>query len=178
MPSVDATAQAASVATLPMPPPTFDPLATALPDPLAQQVVPDEFLPATGEQDSSLDASAAAEASPTIDPLAEPETGGVVIKPAVEYVVVTATPTQASVALAPVAEFTPLPTVTPMSGSMQLANSMEPTTQNLMVLLLCLTFFGASSIGVLGLITSVMFMRSRSGQREFYDQLSVKRRYW
>ena len=36
---------------------------------------------------------------------------------------------------------------------------------------------GATGLGVLGLITSVMFMRSRSSQREFYDRHSNRRRY-
>jgi hypothetical protein len=59
---------------------------------------------------------------------------------------------------------------------------LAPTTQNLMIMLLCLTFTGASGIGILGLITSVMFMRSRSSQREFYDRYSLpppsRRRQW
>ena len=39
----------------------------------------------------------------------------------------------------------------------------------------------AGIIGILGLITSVMFMRSRSSQREFYDRYSLppsRRRPW
>lgn len=94
--------------------------------------------------------------------------------PPVAYVVVTAAPTEAPVALG--AAMTPLPTVTPTPPVYQLVNALTPTTQNLMVMLLCLTFTGASGIGILGLITSVMFMRSRSGQREFYDRYSPPRR--
>jgi hypothetical protein len=45
-----------------------------------------------------------------------------------------------------------------------------------MILLLCLTFAGASGIGILGLITSVMFMRARAAQRDFYDRYSPPRR--
>jgi hypothetical protein len=99
--------------------------------------------------------------------------------PTVAYVVVTATPTPAPVALAPV--LTPLPTTTPQPAGMQLAASLDQggqnLTQNLMVMLLCLTFTGASGIGILGLITSVMFMRSRTSQRDFYERTSVRRRY-
>jgi hypothetical protein len=45
-----------------------------------------------------------------------------------------------------------------------------------MVMLLCLTFTGAGGIGILGLITSVMYMRARSSQREFFDRASTRRR--
>jgi hypothetical protein len=89
--------------------------------------------------------------------------------PTAAYVIVTATPTPPPVALGPV--LTPLPTVTPPPAGMQFATALAPSgqnlAQNLMVMLLCLTFAGASGIGILGLITSVMFMRARSSQRDF-----------
>lgn len=91
------------------------------------------------------------------------------------YIIVTAVPTEPPVALA---ALTPLPTVTPTPPAFQLVNAMAPTTQNLMILLLCLTFTGASGIGILGLITSVMFMRARAAQRDFYDRYSPPRRRW
>ena len=99
--------------------------------------------------------------------------------PPVAYIVVTAAPTEPPVALA--AAMTPLPTITPTPPTYQLVNALAPTTQNLMIMLLCFTFTGASGIGILGLITSVMFMRSRSAQREFYDRYSLppsRRRQW
>ena len=89
------------------------------------------------------------------------------------YIIVTAAPTEPPVALA---ALTPLPTVTPTPPAFQLVNAVAPTTQNLMILLLCLTFAGASGIGILGLITSVMFMRARAAQRDFYDRYSPLRR--
>ncbi|MFZ1771092.1 MAG: hypothetical protein WAU00_17930, partial [Caldilinea sp.] len=96
------------------------------------------------------------------------------------YIVVTAAPTEPPVALA--AAMTPLPTVTPTPPTFQLVSALAPTSQNLMIMLLCLTFTGASGIGILGLITSVMFMRSRSSQRDFYDRYSLppppRRRQW
>ena len=110
-----------------------------------------------------------------------PETAPEYVQPAtptVAYVVVTATPTEAPVALAPI--YTPLPTATPLPAGVQLASSMQPSgqnlTQNLMVMLLCLTFTGATGIGIIGLITSVMFMRARSSQRDFYERTSIRRR--
>ena len=98
--------------------------------------------------------------------------------PTAAYVVVTATPTEAPVALAPV--YTPLATATPLPAGVQLASSLQPggqnLTQNLMVMLLCLTFTGATGIGIIGLITSVMFMRARTSQRDFYERTSIRRR--
>jgi len=91
------------------------------------------------------------------------------------YIIVTAAPTEPPVALA---ALTPLPTVTPTPPAFQLVNAVAPTTQNLMILLLCLTFAGASGIGILGLITSVMFMRARAAQRDFYDRYGPPRRRW
>jgi hypothetical protein len=101
-----------------------------------------------------------------------------VATPTPAFVVVTATPTPAPVALAPV--LTPLPTATPAPAGIQLAGALDPgqnLTQNLMIMLLCLTFTGASGIGIVGLITSVMFMRARSSQREFFERTNVRRRY-
>jgi hypothetical protein len=99
--------------------------------------------------------------------------------PTAAYVIVTATPTPPPVALGPV--LTPLPTVTPPPAGMQFATALAPSgqnlAQNLMVMLLCLTFAGASGIGILGLITSVMFMRARSSQRDFYERTPARRRY-
>jgi hypothetical protein len=98
--------------------------------------------------------------------------------PTAAYIVVTATPTEAPVALAPI--YTPLPTATPLPAGVQLASSLQPSgqnlTQNLMIMLLCLTFTGATGIGIIGLITSVMFMRARTSQRDFYERTSVRRR--
>jgi hypothetical protein len=100
------------------------------------------------------------------------------VTPSPAFVVVTATPTPAPVALAPV--LTPLPTATPAPAGIQLASTLDPgqnLTQNLLIMLLCLTFTGASGIGIVGLITSVMFMRARSSQREFFERTSTRRRY-
>ena len=94
--------------------------------------------------------------------------------PTPAFIIATASPTRAAVVLGP--GMTPLPTVTATPGLTQLVKMLEPTSQNLMVMLLCMTFTGASGLGILGLITSVMFMRSRSSQREFYDRHSNRRR--
>ena len=91
----------------------------------------------------------------------------IVIPPAVQssptapYVVVTFTPTSpAAVALA---TFTPLPTVTPTPG-LTFADIRLPSSENLLFLTLCFVFFGASGLGVLGLTTIGLYVRSRSSR--------------
>ena len=140
--------------------PTADPL--AVPTPMT--IPSDPNNPSPGA--SAL--SAPTEAPSTLSQASGPATG--VEEPAVTYIVVTAIPTEAPLALGAV--LTPLATVTPTPAGYQLVSALAPTTQNLMIMLLCLTFTGASGIGILGLITSVMFMRSRSSQRDFYDRYS------
>ncbi|MCC6454962.1 MAG: hypothetical protein IT328_08480 [Caldilineaceae bacterium] len=77
------------------------------------------------------------------------------------YVVVTATPTpqDALVMLPPT--LTPWPTAIP-TASFSLGSLLVPNTQNLMVGLLCLIFLSASGLGALGLVTSVLYMRSQT----------------
>ncbi len=147
------------------PTPTIDPF--AVPTPLV--VTPDPNSPRTDASSMTM---------PTDDP-ALAQTGGTAAEePAVAYIVVTAAPTEAPLALGSAP--TPLATVTPTPPGYQLVSALAPTTQNLMIMLLCLTFTGASGIGILGLITSVMFMRSRSAQRDFYDRYNPpsRRRQW
>lgn len=151
------------------PTPTLDPYAA----PTAIVVTPLPGDPRGGD-------ASALEAAPQDPALAQSDAA---LQPVVAappaYIVVTAAPTEPPVALA--AAMTPLPTVTPTPPTFQLVSALAPTSQNLMVMLLCLTFTGASGIGILGLITSVMFMRSRSSQRDFYDRYSLpppRRRQW
>ena len=80
------------------------------------------------------------------------------------YVIMTATPTPAS--LSPLPLMTAVPTVTP-SPSIDLAAVAQPNTQNIIILLLCFTFLGASGLGILGLLTSMLYMRSRRAPREW-----------
>jgi hypothetical protein len=86
----------------------------------------------------------------------------------VPMIVVTAVATPAPMEMQPT--FTPWPTAVPTAAALQLVNLTEPSTQNIMLLLLCLTFAGAGGVGLLGLLTSIMFMRSRSSQRDFYER--------
>lgn len=150
-----------------------DPSSNPLADPLAVVLPP---APAVATVDPM--AAAGVQAVVTEAPIPPPESAAAArdvpaAETTPEYVVVTATPTQPPVAVAQV--MTPLPTATPMPGTLQVADALAPTTQNLMIMLLCLTFTGAGGIGILGLITSVMYMRARTSQRDFYDQYSRRR---
>ena len=89
------------------------------------------------------------------------------------FVVVTATPTAESVALAPT--FTPLPTAT-APPNLEFASVFRPNPQNLMVMMLCLIFLSASGLGALGLVTTVIFLRSQARRNEYYDDLTRRRR--
>ena len=81
------------------------------------------------------------------------------------YVVWTATPTSPSVALQ--FAFTPLPTVTPVPA-FDLAQVLAPTNESMILMALCFIFFGASGLGIAGLITSALYLRSRK-QFNFFD---------
>ncbi|MEX1019554.1 MAG: hypothetical protein WDZ49_07845 [Litorilinea sp.] len=90
------------------------------------------------------------------------------------YVVVTSTPTPEALAVAPT--FTPWPTITP-EPEFSLMAALNPSTQNLMVMLLCLIFLTASGLGTLGLVTSVIYMRSRAQRTEHLSRLYGRRRF-
>jgi hypothetical protein len=137
----------------------------------------EQFDPATG---FPIDPSTGQPITPTPDPNLVPPTplpqsaalpeGGTAIAanntPEPVFTVVTATPASSATPLPPT--LTPLPTATATLSGVNLANLMAPTTQNLTLMLLCFTFFTASGLGILGLITSVIYMRS---QRDREDRL-------
>jgi hypothetical protein len=102
---------------------------------------------------------------------ANDDTAMVAPTPTSLYVVVTAEPTPVSQGVASVV--TPWPTAAPPPG-LQLAGYLQPTTQNLTVMLLCFIFISAAGLGMLGLITSVIYMRSRN-QREL-DEMRLRYR--
>jgi hypothetical protein len=153
------------------PTPTVDPFAP--PTPIVITPIPGDPRSGASSFDAPEDPAFAQTGGDALASIEEP------VAAAPAYIVVTAAPTEPPVALA--AAMTPLPTVTPTPPVFQLVNALAPTTQNLMIMLLCLTFTGASGIGILGLITSVIFMRARSSQRDFYDRHylpPLRRRQW
>lgn len=79
------------------------------------------------------------------------------------YIVQTATPQLAVAPLLPT--FTPYPTAVAVADGQLMAATL-PNTQNLMMLLLCGVFSGASGLGILGLITTLLYMRSRSTENK------------
>jgi hypothetical protein len=94
------------------------------------------------------------------------------------YVVVTATPTPLAAAAGAVVAptFTPWPTAVPTTA-FAFSNLLVPNTQNLMVGLLCLIFMSASGLGALGLVTSVLYMRSQTRRDRLPGPLYERRRY-
>jgi len=91
------------------------------------------------------------------------------------YVVVTATPTPlAALVVAPT--FTPWPTAVP-TQTFGVSSLLVPNTQNLMVGLLCLIFLSASGLGALGLVTSVLYMRSQTRRDRLPGPVYERRRY-
>lgn len=91
------------------------------------------------------------------------------------YLVVTATPTPLP-ALVVAPTFTPWPTAAP-TQTFGLSNLLVPNTQNLMVGLLCLIFVSASGLGALGLVTSVLYMRSQTRRDRLPGPVYDRRRY-
>jgi len=75
------------------------------------------------------------------------------------YIILTVTPTEEVVALA--STFTPFPTAE-IDTEPNLVAATLPTTQNMMILLLCAVFSGASGLGILGVVTTLLYMRSRT----------------
>lgn len=78
------------------------------------------------------------------------------------YIVLTATPTTPATI---VPTFTPYPTGVPQANS-NLLGLRVPDTQNLMIMLLCGVFSGASGLGILGLVSTLLYMRSRAQARQ------------
>ena len=91
------------------------------------------------------------------------------------YLVVTATPTPLP-ALVVAPTFTPWPTAAP-TQTFGLSNLLVPNTQNLMVGLLCLIFVSARGLGALGLVTSVLYMRSQTRRDRLPGPVYDRRRY-
>lgn len=80
------------------------------------------------------------------------------------YIVLTATPTTAAATPAPT--FTPYPTLASVAEGDTLLGVAVPDTQNLMIMLLCGVFSGASGLGILGLVSTLLYMRSRNAAQQ------------
>lgn len=79
------------------------------------------------------------------------------------YIVLTATPTVPATIPAPT--FTPYPTGV-SQAEINLLGLRAPDTQSLMIMLLCGVFSGASGLGILGLVSTLLYMRSRASARD------------
>lgn len=80
------------------------------------------------------------------------------------YIVITATPTAEAIALLQ-PTFTPLPTATAEPVAL-IAGLSEWGVDNLVLATLCFVFFGAGGLGVLGITSLGLYVRSRSGAQD------------
>lgn len=150
---------------------TFAATATETPTPTATQLdSPLAAIPVLPAADTPTADPASGPAALEPDPNAVPPTATPL------YVVVTATPTSAAVAAAIQPTFTPWPTAT-AAPTFSFASLLVPSAQNMMVMLLCLIFLSASGLGVLGLITSVLYMRSQARRDRLPGPYYGRRRY-
>lgn len=126
---------------------------------------------------SPLDAPAAAPALiPTATshfPGAEAGVVDVTPSPTSIYIVVTAAPAGADGNEGVAAVVTPWPTVAPTPAPLLNALLM-PNAQNLTVLMLCFIFISATALGGLGLMTVVLYLRSRNQREEDRARLRAR----
>lgn len=122
---------------------------TAPVDPLAQTTLP-------------TDGAASGGQAAVTSPLTATDPVPVAANP--PYIVLTATPTTAAATPAPT--FTPYPTVVSGAEGDTLLGLAAPDTQNLMIMLLCGVFSGASGLGILGLVSTLLYMRSRNAAQQ------------
>ncbi len=136
-------------------------------------------LPITNTETGQLPLVVDPNQTPTIPEPVIPDNGSAVVMvdatPTPIYVVVTATPTPVAQVVA-IPTFTPWPTAVP-TQSFGLSNLLVPNTQNLMVGLLGLIFISASGLGALGLVTSVLYMRSQTRRDRLSGPSYDRRRY-
>ncbi len=113
--------------------------------------------------------------TPTETPTETPAPALVVVETATPmFVVVTETPTAvAAAALAPTMTPLPMATAPPSLGFLSL---LAPTTQNLMMMMLCLVFLSASGLGALGLVATILFLRSQAQRNRLEEDLLRRRR--
>lgn len=145
------------------------PTATATPfveSPLIPPITPTTDVPSDNNQTSAaaLSAVASTDFVSATASISQPEavnTAAALANP--PYIILTVTPTDATLAVA--STFTPFPTAA-IDTEPNLVAATLPSTQNLMILLLCGVFSGASGLGVLGLVTTLLYMRSRTVEQK------------
>jgi len=89
------------------------------------------------------------------------------------YIVVTAAPAGAGGNEGVAAVVTPWPTVVPTPAPL-LGALLMPNAQNLTVLMLCFIFISATALGGLGLMTVVLYLRSRNQREEDRARLRAR----
>lgn len=147
-------------------------------DPFAQQTAEAEQLQAAQATETMLATFATppqqpnsvletpAEQNTPIQDTPPAQNGGADAASGYPYQVITAVPTPVLPTAA--ATLTPLPTMAPTEVS-QASAMFAASPQNVMIGLLFVVFIGVSGIGILGLLSGVFYLRSRSRRRGHYD---------
>ena len=156
LPTATATATETTTPTEEIPPPPTSPLPT--PQPTATSVTNSPLVPTVTVTATETDQIT----TTTLALQEEREVPDEVILPNPAYIVLTSTPIPAAIPIEPT--FTPYPTALVTSESNLIA-TVFPNSQSLMFLLLCGVFSGASGLGILGLVTTLLYMRSRTVDR-------------
>lgn len=160
-PTLTEPAQLSGQQESPLPSPTLTPAPAETPNP-EQESTPTETLTTTAALDNGQSFAMQSSGTAGDSSAAGVGSGADVNRGAnPPYIVLTATPVDAPVPIAPT--FTPYPTAIAMSEVNFLAATLP--SQNLMILLLCGIFSGASGLGVLGVVTTLLYMRSRSSEQ-------------
>ncbi len=97
---------------------------------------------------------------------------GVTPTPTALYIVVTAAPPPVNEGVAAVPS--PWPTLAPTPAP-ALLGLLAPNAQNLTVLMLCFIFLSATTLGALGLMSVVLYLRARSQREDDRSRLRTKR---
>jgi hypothetical protein len=151
---LNATVQAANQPPTPTQPGGVSPLVTPGAPITATQTLTTATVPTTTAQQA-----------PPPDGAANAAGNQVAALPSPLYIAVTQTPTPVTTPVPPT--LTLLPTPLPTQSGQGLVNLFTaPDLQNLTLTLLCFTFVTTGGLGILGLITSVLYMRSRRGDNQ------------
>jgi len=142
------TATVVSSSTLPIVPENGVESPLPTPTPQAESSENSSIVTETLDNSMARNVTAASQEIPTATTASNPP-----------YIILTVTPTRDMIALLPT--FTPFPTAKAVENP-NVVLAILPNTQNLMIVLLCGVFSAASGLGILGLVTTLLYMRSRS----------------
>jgi hypothetical protein len=153
---LNATLQAANQTPTPLQPGGDSPLPTPPPPITATQTLTTSTVTTSTSQLQTT--------PPAPDQASAPIIAGnqVAALPSPLYIAVTQTPTPVTTPIPPT--LTLLPSPIPTQATLRLVDLLSaPGLQNITLMLLCLTFVTTGGLGILGLVTGALYMRSRRG---------------